>query len=186
MKKVCLICGIALLVTALAALAVWQYGIRRAETQGEAYLATLRSLLPPMQGAVPEARRDNTMPMLSVDGKEFVGILEWPRFASALPVCANWAETFPSRFSGSVYDRSMQIGATSQAGQYDFFREISVGDALFFTDMEGNRYSYTVTDLHYESQINGDTLGREEAALTLFIQNIYAFDYLVVFCNTPN
>ena len=106
-------------------------------------------------------------------------------YGSALPVCNTWGlpSRYPCRFSGSIYDGTMQIGATSQAGQYDFFREITVGDSLYFTDMEGNRYAYEVTDLHYEKHADQAALQRNEAALTLFIKNVYALEYLVVFCN---
>ena len=76
----------------------------------------------------------------------------------------------------------MQIGGTSQKGQYDFYRDISVGDSLFFTDMEGNRYSYEVKDIRYEDDADQSTLDFEEASLTLFIKNVYAFEYIVVNC----
>ena len=93
------------------------------------------------------------------------------------------AGKYPCRFSGSIYDGSLQIGATTQQGQYDFYREISVGDAVLFTDMEGNRFSYTVTDIRYEKHADQAALQREDAALTLFIKNIYAFSYIIIYCN---
>ena len=80
----------------------------------------------------------------------------------------------------------MQIGGTSQKGQYDFYRDISVGDRVFFTDMEGNRFSYTVTDIRYEKNAAVSTLQRKEASLTLFIKNVYAFEYVVIYCNVLN
>ena len=112
-------------------------------------METLRALIPEHQGAVPEKRRDNRAPVLSIDKMDFIGILEMPRYESTLPVSSDWGHLtkYPCRFSGSIYDRTIQIGATSQKGQYDFYREISVGDTVMFTDVEGNRYTYTVTNL---------------------------------------
>lgn len=52
------------------------------------------------------------------------------------------------------------IGATSQKGQYDFYRKISVNDIVVFTDVEGNRYTYTVTNLQYESHADQTILNR--------------------------
>ena len=185
-NRLFVIIGICLLVVAALAMIVWQWGIQASKQEASKYVQTIRTLIPTPQNAAVEERRDNTMPILSVEGKSFVGILEMPKFGSALPVCADWGEVsrYPCRLSGSVYDRTMQIGATSQDGQYDFYREISVGDLVSFTDMEGNRFSYEVTDIRYESHADQSTLRQKDAALTIFIKNIYSFEYILIFCDT--
>ena len=166
-------------------LLAWQWGIHDSRAKMAGYVQTIRELIPEPQGAVPEERRDNTMSVLSIDGTNFVGILEMPKFDSALPVCGTWGQVskYPSRLDGSVYDRTIQIGATSQKGQYDFYREISVGDCVYFTDMEGNRFAYAVSDIRYEAHADQSALTRNNAALTLFIKNIYGFEYIMVFCD---
>lgn len=178
--------GVGLLVVAAVAMFLWQRGIQTSQPKAEALVQTMRTLIPEPQSAVPEARRENTMAVLPVDGADFLGILELPAYNSALPVCATWGDTgqYPCRLSGSVYDRTLQIGATSQTGQYDFYRELSVGDAVFFTDVEGNRFSYEISHIRHESSADQTVLQREDAALTLFIQNLYGFEYIVIFCNT--
>ena len=185
-SRLCIILGVGLLVVAAVAVFVWQWSIYNAQQKAERYVHTIRSLIPEPQWAVPEERRDNSMSVLSVDGTGFVGILEIPKFDSALPVGANWGEVskYPCCLSGSIYDRTIQIGGTTQNGQYDFYREISVGDMVYFTDMEGNRFSYAVTDIRYENHADQATLQKEESALTLFIKNIYAFEYVIIYCNT--
>ena len=159
--------------------------MNNSEKQAQFYVDTLRELIPKPQNAVPEERRDNTMSVLSVDGTDFVGILEIPGYESALPVCADWGKTFkyPCRFSGSIYDGTLKVGATTQTGQYDFYREISVGDNLFFTDMEGSRYAFSVTDLRVEKHADQAALQRREASMTLFIKNVYSFEYIIVSCD---
>ena len=177
--------GIALLAAAAVLLISWQWGIRTWDEKADDYVHTICTIIPAPQSAVLEDRRDDTMPALALDGTDFVGILEMPIYDSVLPVSNSWGQSdrYPCRFSGSIYDGTMQIGATSQAGQYEFFREISVGDPLYFTDMEGNRYAYEVKNLRYEKHADAAALTREEAALTLFIKNIYAFEYIIVFCD---
>ena len=49
--------------------------------------------------------------------------------------------------------------------------------------MEGNSYHYTVTDIRYEKHADQVALQREDAALTLFIKNVYALEYIIVFCD---
>lgn len=184
-RKILIIVGACLLAAAMVLSIVWQWNIRTAEQKSKEYAAVIRELIPEPQGAVPEERRDNAVATLSVDGTDFVGLLEIPKYDSVLPVCDDWGNPakYPCRFNGSVYDRTMRIGGTSQKGQYDFYRDISVGDNVFFTDMEGNRFSYTVTDICYENNADQSTLQRKESSLTLFIKNIYAFEYIIIYCD---
>ena len=175
------------MVAAAALLFVWQSGIRTSAKRAADCVQMLRTLMPEPQGAILEERTKNSMPVLSLDGTDYVGILELPSHASSLPVCADWGHSSkqPCRFSGSIYDGTMQIGGTSQKGQYPFYREISVGDAVYFTDMTGNRYTYAVKDIRYEKHANQAALASEDAALVLFIKNIFAFEYVIVFCDVP-
>lgn len=187
-RKILITAGACLLLGAVALLTLWQWRIGAAEQKAAAYVQTLRTLLPESQGALAEPRRDNTMSVLPVDGTDFVGILELPSCGSTLPVGNTWGESdrYPCRFAGSIYDGSLQIGATSQKGQCDFGSELFVGDTVCFTDMEGNRYTYRVSDLRYEKHADQQTLTRGNAPLVLFIKNIYAFDYLIVYCEVLN
>ena len=184
-QKFCILIGICLLVGAVVILALWRWNISSSEKQAQYYVNTLQSLIPKQQNAVPEERRDNTMAVLSVDGIDFVGLVEFPRYESRLPVCADWGKSskYPCHFSGSIYDGTMQIGATTQKGQYDFYRELSVGDTVSYIDVEGNRYTFTITSLRYEKHVDQAALLQNDAALTLFIKNISSFEYLIVFCN---
>ena len=184
-QKFCILVGVSLLVGAVVILALWRWNINNAEERAQYYANTLRALIPEPQNAVPEERRDNTMSVLSVDEIDFVGLVELPRYEPTLPVCADWGKTskYPCRFTGSIYDGTMQIGATTQKGQYDFYRELSVGDTVSYIDVEGNRYTFTITSLRYAKHANQAALQQNDAALTLFIKNIYSFEYLIIFCD---
>ena len=184
-RRVCLLAGVCLLGGAILLMVLWQWNIASAQQQAQAYVHTIRTIIPTPQGAVPQERGDNGMAVLSLDGVDFVGLLEMPRYGAALPVCADWGRIsrYPCCLSGSIYDGTMQIGTTSQKGQWDFYREVSLGDALYFTDMEGNRYAYVVSDVRYEEHADQAALQRREAALTLFVKNVYGFEYIIIFCD---
>ncbi len=182
---ICILLGACLLFVGVLVLISWQWNMHSSIQKSENYVEAIRALTPAPQSAVPDERGDNRMPVLPIDETDFVGILEMPQYESALPVCADWGylTKYPCKFSGSIYNRTMQIGVTSQKGQYDFYREISIGDTVIFTDVEGYRYTYAITNLRYEKYADQTTLNREESALTLFIKNVYDFEYLIVSCN---
>lgn len=183
-QKICVCIGIAFLTAAIVFLFLWRWNINKSEKQIEKYVHTLQNIIPQPQDATVEERKNNDMSVVSIDGTDFLGIIEMPRYNSALPVCASWGSIskYPCCFNGSIYDGTIQIGATTQKGQYDFYSELSLGDTIIYTDMEGNRYTFGITRLRNEKNINQATLNRNESDLTLFIKNIYSFEYLVAFC----
>ena len=187
-RRLCVVAGVGLLASAFILGLLWYNEIRTSEKQSTATVQILRMLMPEPQGALLAERADNSMPVISLDGTDYVGILELPAHGSALPVCADWGRTtkHPCRFDGSIYNGTIQIGGTSQKGQYDFYREISVGDSVYFTDMTGNRYAYAVKDIRYETHADQSALNREKTQLVLFIKNIYAFEYVILFCDIPD
>lgn len=146
----------------------------------------LLSTVPSPHPGVPDDRTDTAMPMLDLDGKNYVGVLEAPRFNVALPVGEGWSSlralSFPCRFQGSVYDRSLVIGGSGGQGQLSFARLISPEDTVFFTDMTGARFSYRVSDVRRLQKISQDTLGQLDADLILFAGSEYSLDYTVVCC----
>ena len=54
-----------------------------------------------------------------------------------------------------------------------------MGETVIFTDAEGNRYTYKITALRNEKHADQEALQRVDAPLTLFIKNIYSFEYLM-------
>ncbi len=185
LRTVCLVLGCLLIAGALVTVVWWQVSAKIYADRINGYLDTLTKLMPPPQSAVLENRTDNRMPSLSVDGNDFIGILEFQGTGCSLPVGSNWGKSdrFPCRYYGSVYDGSMVVGATNQKGQLTFVKELSVGNTIFFTDMTGSRYCYSVTDIIYCDHANNDVLISESDDLILFIKNIYAFEYIIVKCN---
>ena len=187
-QRLCILLGIGLILVSTVTFAAWRWNIIDSEKKAEGYVSTLQSLIPKPSDAPLEERRDNTMSVLPVGSTDFVGLIEIPRYESLLPVGAEWGNVskYPCRLNGSIYNGTIQIGATTQKGQYDFYRELSVGDTVAYVDMEGNRYTFEITSLRHEKHADVKALTREEAQLTLFIKNIYSFEYLIVFCNVQH
>ena len=184
-RKIFIICGVCLLVSAMVVLFSWQWGIYSSIRLTKECVGAIHELIPTSQGAALEERNNNSLATVSVKNEDFVGIIEFPRFESELPVCANWGNLtkYPCLFDGSIYNGSLKIGATSQKGQYDFYRDINVGDSVLFTDAEGNQYSLAIKDIRYEKSADETALNKETAPLVLFVKNVYAFEYIVIYCD---
>ncbi len=185
LRKLCLALGCILIVSALVTMVWWQVSAEIYANRIDDYLEKIWQIIPPPQAAVLENRTDNRMPSLCVDGNDFIGVLEFQETGCSFPVGGNWGKSdqFPCHYYGSIYDGSLVVGATNQRGQLAFAKELSVGNTIFFTDMTGNRYRYSVTDIIYCDHANNDVLISVSDDLTLFIKNIYAFEYMIVKCN---
>lgn len=163
---------------------VWLWrGSRDAENAAR-YAAVLQDMIPESYPAVPETRGNNVMPSLCIDGENFSALLSFPAFDAVFPVGDSWDTSlpYPRRWTGSIYDGSLIVGATNRSGQLDFVREINVGDAIWITDMTGARYVCTATDIRYRDSADRDALLGFDGDLILFVKNIYSFEYVIIQC----
>ena len=184
-RSICLIVGIVLILLSMSLLIFWQSRIKRNAEALSVYVQTLEELIPEVQSAVVEPRVNNAMPSLNVYGNNFIAILELPANDASLPVGASWSDmdAYPCLYTGSAYDGSLIVGTSNQKGQFDFVKEISVGNAVYVTDMTGNQFSYKVTDIQYCDHADNQTLSSESDDLTIFVKNIYAFEYIIIRCS---
>ena len=183
-RRVCVLAGCVLVVAALVWAGVWYGSAAVYASRCQAYTQTLRKAMPPIQSAVPEARTDNRMPVLSAEGKDFIGLIQFPAYNAELPVCDDWGtpSRYPCRFTGSAYDGTLVIGSTDRTGQMDFAEMLSVGDTVYLTDVTGARYAYRITDIQISAHADRETLCAGEGKLTLFVKNTMGFDYRIIRC----
>lgn len=184
LRQLCFSAGIILILSAMVWLILWQISAQKNTEQIQAYVDMLYELIPEPQASVLEPRTNNTMPSLNVKNENFVAIIEVPMNTASFPVGASWNTNnkYPCRYDGSVYDGTLIIGTTNHKGQFDFVKEITVGNALYITDMTGNRFYYNVTDIQYSNHADNDVLYNNETDLTIFVKNIYALEYIILHC----
>ena len=93
---------------------------------------------------------DMEMPVETINGMDYIGVLQIPSLELELPIASEWnypnLKTAPCRYSGSAYLNNLIICAhnyTSHFGNLKYLRE---GDIATFTDMDGNVFTYKMME----------------------------------------
>lgn len=184
-RTVCTVLGCTLIFCALILL-VWQQGAAflSARRSGQAVEA-IRACIPEPQNAAWEERTDNQMPVLSVDGRDYLGLLELPAHGATLPVLAEQERRLaaPARCEGSIYDGSLVLAASTARGQLDFYQALSVGETVYLTDVTGSRFACQITEILYRDRAAQNLLDTPGGALTLLLEA--ASGQTVVVCADP-
>lgn len=91
------------------------------------------------------------MPVSDIDGQDYIGLLDIPTLDLSLPVISEWSyphlKIAPCRYSGSVYLDDIVICAHNYSSHFGNLKKLRIGDELTFTDMDGDTFSYEVTEL---------------------------------------
>lgn len=148
-----------------AALALTVYNIwdeRRAGQAVQQTLAALPAPAAPVQldaAAGPDAQvlpdyqlaPDMEMPAVAVDGERYIGVIEVPALGLQLPVLRAWSydnlKIAPCRYAGSAYTGNLVLAAHNYSTHFGRLDELSPGDAVRFTDVDGNVFDYAVAEL---------------------------------------
>lgn len=188
-KKISLIltvAGILLIIIATIMVFFTQYSQNTAVKENERLVSVLYSLMPEVTDSATDDRVNKDMPLLEVEGMDFAGIIEIPMYKRTLPVYASWDKSkvsgLPCRYSGSIYDKNLIIGGSDGVGQFDFMKQITVGDDVHITDVTGARFTYTVSDIELTRDVSSKNLAKRDADLIFFARNTYSLDYTVVSC----
>lgn len=179
------------LILVLCSLSILGFGLMHNRITGQKnqqIAARLQALMPPRTPGFQEQRTELSMPALSLDGKDYIALLEVPAFGVSLPVRSTWgsleSQNCPSRFCGTVYDGSLVIGGSGKAGHLDFVSRIGLGDTVKVAAMDGTEFTYRVTEICRSKRASQTVLLNENAHLTLFAWNPNTLEYIIVRCAT--
>lgn len=112
------------------------------------------------------------MPVETINGYDSIGLLEIPVLNLRLPVLSDWSypqlQISPCRYKGSVYTNTLIIAAHNYASHFGQLKELLTGDRVLFTDIDGNRFYYTVSELEILLPSATDEMENGDWDLTLF------------------
>ena len=94
---------------------------------------------------------DPTMPTVTIDGYDYIGYIEVPILGLKLPVMSEWdydrLRIAPCRQFGSTRTDDLVIAAHNYDSHFGRLKELTGGETVLFTDMEGPVSTYSVTRL---------------------------------------
>ena len=151
--------GVGLLLIA-AALALVAYNIadaQRAAKSAAQALEALEQASPAVSAAEPDAvpayvaDPDMEMPTVTVEGNDYIGQMDIDALGLSLPVISEWSypalKVAPCRYTGSAYQDNLIIAAHNYSSHFGRLSQLSAGDAVRFTDVDGNVFTYTVSQI---------------------------------------
>lgn len=186
--------GLLLIAAALCLVSYNLYDELRAKQSALQTVNTLEEYLPsetapempaePMEDQEPVMRDEQTvipdyvlcpdmeMPVETINGIDFIGVLRIPALELELPIISQWSysdlKTAPCRYSGSVYLNNLIICGHNYTSHFGNLKNLWEGDVATFTDMDGNIFTYKMVE--QETLNPTDTEGMESGNwdLTLF------------------
>lgn len=118
---------------------------------------------------------DGDMPVIEIDGYEYIGLLSIQRFGLTLPVMVEWSypglKIAPGRYGGSVWTDDLIICGHNYERHFGQLKNLDPGDSIDFTDVNGNVFSYEVEKTEILEPTAVEELadqGEDEWDLTLF------------------
>ena len=177
---VCMALGLLLLLGSIGLTGYNMWDEERADTVVLETVEILRTETPKLEVLDPEGELipnyildpDREMPIIEIDGHEYVGYIEIPALGLSLPVLESWSypnlKISPCRYSGSVYHNDMVIAAHNYRVHFGGIRTLIIGDEVRFTDGDGNVFTYKVASMEELQPTQVEEMRESDWDLTLF------------------
>ena len=126
------------------------------------------------------------MPVKTVNGQEYVGMLSILELSLQLPVINNWdypkLKEAPCLYTGSAYQDNLVIMAHNYQSHFGKINTLSIGSRLTFMDMDGNVFQYQVVATELMNPTSVDEVVNSQWDLTLFTCTIGGKSRIAVRC----
>ena len=141
----------------------------------------MEEILPKVIEEIQESSEDNgvypdpytdKMTEVEIDGYAYIGYLSIPALDLELPVMSEWSypqlKISPCRYAGSTKTDDLVIAAHNYTRHFGTIKNLSPGDAVYFTDMDGMVSVYEVAEIDTLSPTDIEEMTDSGFALTLF------------------
>lgn len=136
--------------------------------------------------AEPDASLSTELPVVEIDGYEYIGYLSIPAIDIDLPVMGEWSypklKIAPCRQFGSSRTDDLVIAAHNYASHFGRIGTLSYGDTVSFTDMDGIQNLYRVRKISVLEPTAVEEVEHSGSALVLYTCTWGGKNRIVVFC----
>lgn len=130
------------------------------------------------------------MTVTEIDGYGYIGYLNIPKLDLELPIMSQWdydrLKIAPCRFTGSVKTDDLTIAAHNYASHFGSLKNLSVGDSVTFTDMDGIQHNYQVVRLEELAPTAVERVTSGISDLILFTCTYGGQSRVTVYCDRVN
>lgn len=168
-----------------------------AGTQAAEALEQLREVIPeapalqPAETVPAETLPEETVPeemtVVEIDGYGYIGYLSIPAVELELPVMHLWdqyrLQIAPCRQFGSVWTDNLVIAAHNYEKHFGKLKDLTEGDEVTFTDMDGNVFEYQVVRLETLEPTAVDAVQYSDCDLVMYTCTYNGERRVGVFCD---
>ena len=126
------------------------------------------------------------LPVESEDGFNYIGVLAIPSLGIELPVFDEWnyanLKIAPCRFEGTPYKDKFIICAHNYDRHFGQIKNLRYGDEISFTDMDGNIFTYEVSEIEVLEPTAQEQMREGEWDMTLFTCTLGGASRVTVRC----
>lgn len=126
------------------------------------------------------------MPHVEIDGEYYIGTVSIPAIDLELPIIKEWSDEkskiAPCRYMGSVYSDDLIIAAHNYRSHFGGIGNLSSGDEVTVTDIDGNVFTYHVVDMEIIDGADPDSMEAGNWNLTLFTCTLNGSTRITVRC----
>lgn len=137
--------------------------------------------------AIDYSSLDPELPVVELDGYEYVGTVSIPAIGIDLPVMSEWSyprlKIAPCRQFGSSRTDDLVIAAHNYESHFGKLTSLTAGDSVIFTDMDGIVNEYVVNKVEVLDPHSVEEVEHSGYALVLYTCTYGGKTRVTVFCD---
>ena len=187
---VCMVLGVVLLLAAGGLYGYNCYEDAHAGAEAQTVVADLQQKVSETADTGAEADSDPLdpeLPVVEIDGNEYVGEISIPAIGIDLPVMSEWSyprlKIAPCRQFGSSRTDDLVIAAHNYESHFGKLSSLSEGDSVIFTDMDGIENQYVVSKIEVLDPHSVEEVEHSGYALVLYTCTYGGKTRVTVFCD---